>query len=220
MDLEVRKPVNCNVFAQWLVHYQTDELPEDDRAALQEHLDGCSGCHRRLQIEDRFLEVLRDRMPRVAAPPGLETRVRAALAEADARHTGGSWLMRPWFAAVAASALLALLLFPGTGGPGAGVGPTMLAVSGQLVTVVDHDCARAGRTLEEQRKCRMPHHLNALLARDGKYWNLSLDREINKMLMLDPEMRGHRLMVDGDLYSAIRTLRIREYRDLDQDDQL
>ena len=60
MDLEVRKPVNCNVFAQWLVHYQTDELPEDDRAALQEHLDGCSGCHRRLQIEDRFLEVLRD----------------------------------------------------------------------------------------------------------------------------------------------------------------
>jgi len=26
--------------------------------------------------------------------------------------------------------------------------------------------------------------------------------------------------VDGDLYSAIRTLRIREYRDLDQDDQL
>jgi hypothetical protein len=109
---------------------------------------------------------------------------------------------------------------PGIGGTGIPVGPAVIPVSGQLVTVVDHDCARAGRTFDQQRKCRMPHHLNALLARDGKYWSISLDREIYKMLLLDPELRGHRLMVDGDLYSAIRTLRIREYRDLDQDDQL
>ena len=85
MDLQVRKPVNCTIFAHWLVHFQADELPEADRAALQEHIDVCAGCQRRLEVEDRFLDVLRERMPRVPAPPGLETRVRAALEEAGAR---------------------------------------------------------------------------------------------------------------------------------------
>lgn len=215
----MRKPVTCEIFGHWLVHYQADEVPEDDRRSLEDHLHGCDGCQRRLALENGFLEVIRARMPRVPAPPGLETRVRAALESSGPRASAGSWLSRPWFAAVAASLLLAILLVPGIGDP-VGLVRSVTAVSGQIVTVIDRDCAEAGYSIEQQRRCRMPHHLNVLLRDDGSYWNLSLDREINKMILLDPEMRGHRLVVDGDLYGAIHTLGIRDYRDLDRDDEL
>ena len=80
--------------------------------------------------------------------------------------------------------------------------------------VVDLDCDRAGLTVEQQRKCRHPYHVNVLKLGDGRYWSLSLDRETGRRLALDRELRGHRMRVEGDLYARINTIGLTSVEDL------
>lgn len=207
--------MNCNVFRQSIYHFQADELPDSERRALQDHLDACPKCAARLEVEESFLRGIKARLVRTPAPPGLETRIRAALQQQSVSVRGSSaWFRAPWFAAAAASLLLALLLVPWTDSPfDAGQSTPVLQVE-EEVTVVDQECDRAGLSYPQQRGCRNDRHLNALKLRDGTYWNIGLDKETSRDLLLDAHMRGHRMLVRGDLYPAIRTLKLSGVWDL------
>ncbi len=200
--------MNCAGFRERMTAFQADELADDERAALQAHLNGCSDCGRRLEIEESLLRGIRARLSRQPVPPGLETRIRASLAAEAAPRRAGAWFLRPWLAATAAAALLVLLLLPGLGEPleplpGSG---ERQVVRGQVVVVVDRQCDSAGRSLEQQRHCKHRLHVNALKLPDGKYWNLSTGQTDGREIILDRGMRGRRLAVDGDLFPLIRTL--------------
>lgn len=192
-------------------HFQADEMPESERGLFQAHLDACADCARVLEIEDGLLRALKARLPRAEPPPGLEQRIRDAL-RAEAPDPGlPAWHRTPWFAAAAAAVLLALLLVPGLGRPlDGGWTPAggVLQVAGMKVVVVDLDCDRAGMSIERQRRCAARHHINALKTADGRYLYISPDHKDYGRLIGDPEMRGRRLVVDGDYYPGINTLRI------------
>ncbi len=207
------KSLTCREFQAEVVHFQADELPEARRQPLQEHLDGCPACARYLAVEDSFLRLIRASAGRVPAPPGLETRIRARLAGGSAsrpRRGLPGWLAAPGAAAAAAALILglSLVLVVGgmPGGPGGGRAGVIHVV--RTVTVVDRDCDRAGRTLEQQRGCRHPEHVNALKPADGMYWNLSLGQDAARALALDPARRGERITVEGDFYPDLSTIRL------------
>jgi len=206
--------MDCETFRGWIYHLQADEIPEKERGDFEGHLDDCPDCARLLEVEQGFLDALKGRLARQEAPPGLETRVRAALrAEApDAPRV--AWYRTPWFAATAAALLLVVILIPSlpTAPPGPTVGSgapgQVTHVVAQDVVVVDLDCDRAGMSLEYQRDCDHPHHVNALKTADGRYWHISPDQRGYGRLVTDPEMRGRRMVIDGDYYPAINTVHI------------
>ena len=213
-DETLEKKTDCRTFLASIVHFQADELPEIERRALRDHVDACTGCARRLEFEEGFLRALQQRLGRVSASPGLETRVRASLEQAS--PAPAAWFRTPWFAAVAASLLLAALIFPwpdradvvSTGEVEA------VAIAAREVLVVDRACDGAQRNLPQQRNCKRRNHTNALQVSDGSYWSFTLERETHRRLLIDPEMRGHRLVVYGNYYPAIRTLDIAQFEDL------
>lgn len=208
----MKKSVSCREFRAQSTHFQADELPAETYEALREHLDGCPECSARLAVDDALLRGLKRRLERVPAPPGLETRVRAALAAQAPSSRGLPWFRRSWVAAAAAAVLLAVLLFPGPGsGRLYGDPEEIIKVRGQRVMVVDRDCDSSGRSIRQQKNCRHPKHLNALKVESGRYWNLSLDQESGREILLDPRLRGKRLVVDGDLFTGIRTLRMSRF---------
>ena len=199
-------PVTCEGFRRRLYHFQADALPEAERQVHQDHLDACPACARRLTVEEVFLRSVRARLKREPAPEHLRRRVQAALRRESPRAGRTLWMRGPWLAAAAASLLLALVLLPNFIGPASSVE--------REVIVVDLDCDRAGRSLAAQRGCDNPLHLNALKLDDGNYWTLSLGGAESRRLVLEPDMRGHRLHVVGGLYPAIRTFRLDSFEDL------
>jgi len=213
--------VTCDTFRRALFHFQQDELAHDERVHLQEHLDACTRCARLLEVETALLAGLKSRLAPTPAPPGLETRIREALREAAAPRQGGlvAWLRAPWFAAAAASLLLALLLVPGIVDGPAGDRPTSAGTIHVLqeAMVVDRDCDRAGHTLDQQRRCRHPEHLNALKLPDGSYWRIDQASSVDPQLVTDPEMRGHRIRVEGEYQPQARTIRLQRIQDLGLD---
>jgi anti-sigma factor RsiW len=210
-DEVLETTMDCSTFRRSIHHFQADELSAAERAAVESHLDNCAACARALEVEEGFLRGLRSRRPRAEAPSGLEARVRAALAREAPDPAPSAWYRGPWLAAAAAALLLALLLVPGLGrpreggwSPAAGVVP----VTGVEVMIVDLECDRAGMSIEQQRNCRARHHINALKTADGRYWHISPDQADYGKMIADPQIRGRRLVVDGDYYPGINTLRI------------
>ena len=211
--MQDRKSLTCKDFQASVYHFQADELPAARREPLQEHLDGCPECARYLEVEASFLRLLRASARRVPAPPGLETRIRARLADgpgAGRRRGIFGWLAAPGTAAAAAAVILAISLAAVVNGmPGAvGGGRANVIRVVRTVTVVDRDCDRAGRTVEQQRGCRHPDHVNALKPADGMYWNLSLGQDAARAIALDPARRGERITVEGDFYPGLSTIRL------------
>jgi anti-sigma factor (TIGR02949 family) len=210
----MERPINCGTFCRQLYHFQADELPEYERRLCQDHLDACEPCARRHALEEGFARGLRRCMKRETAPPELLGRVRGALAREAAPARRGNGFRAPWVAALAASVLLALVLLPASSGlPGVGLLSGVVHVE-QRAVVVDLVCDRAGLTTDQQRGCRHPDHLNALKLDGGRYWNLSLDRDSSRSLVVDAEMRGHVLMLEGDFYTGIETLKVTGFEDL------
>ena len=208
--------ISCGAFRRKLYHFQAGELPEGQREAFSRHLGDCPDCARRLAVEDEILGALKGRLRRVPAPPGLDERVRAALRQETGSGGFLAWFRSPWLVPAAAALLLAVLLMPALGGfgvSGSGSPAGVVRVDTEVV-VVDLDCDRAGKTLAQQRRCEHPLHLNALKVSPGRYWSVSLDQELSRHLVADEEMRGHRLHVEGDLYTGIRTLRLSDFTDL------
>jgi hypothetical protein len=207
--------MNCKSFRDQIFLFQADELSGEDREACQQHLDDCEACATRLRAEDSLLRAVKAKLPRAPAPPGLETRVRAALREQAAAEVRPPWYRAPWFAATAAAVLLVAVLVPSlvgdppTGGDGTGV-PVR-----QAVTVVDLDCDQAGYDLATQRGCAHPHHINALKLDNGSYWAISSEEADFRYLLLDREVRGRHLVVQGRLYPASHTVRLTAVESLD-----
>lgn len=207
-----------------LLDYHRGELPEEERRALEAELAASPQLRERLELERRLDAGLRERLARqrTPAPPGLETRIRESLRGGAAAGVGRRpalpWWRRPAFAAAAAVALLAAFVWVSrdewTGGRRGGGAPAVRAVLEQSVLVVDQVCDEAGLPLEHQRSCPDPRHLNALKLADGRYWQIALHDERARRLVVDREMRGHRLLVAGELHGTIETLEIRDLTDL------
>lgn len=202
-------PMDCEKFRARIYHFQAGEMSEELRQSWLDHLERCAPCARRAEAEQSFGRFLRSRLRRQPAPPSLAARVRAAL---DAQVAGPR--LRWWtFVPAAATLVLALVL----GALLSGRGPEALR-AGEVVrveraaTIVDLHCDRAGMSLEYQLRCRHPAHFNALRVADGQYWNLSLDQESAQEIVMDRARRGERVMVAGDYYPALGTLRIRTIR--------
>jgi anti-sigma factor (TIGR02949 family) len=210
MGSDPRHLVSCRTFDRQLYHFQAGELREDERAALADHAVGCARCGQRLAIEDAFLGALKARLQRASAPPDLRERVRAALREQGPRARPQVGRRPPWLVPLVASALLALALVAIRGSVGT---PADRLPVDRDVIVVDLECDRAGVSLDDQRECGEPQHLNALRVGIDRYWNVSLDQDAFRHLVIDPGWRGHRLRVRGELFISIRTLRLTDYED-------
>lgn len=215
-DPGLEKSSTCDAFRRQVVHFQADELPGDQRRSLQEHLDACPDCARRLEVEEVFLTGLKQRLQRVPLPPGFETRIRGRLRSEGgaASASATAWFRRPWVAVAAASVLLAVLLVPGVFDADRGQSLGAIAVDREVV-LVDGDCERAGRTFSEQRRCNHPRHLNVLKVADGTYWNISQDEEEFRSMLFSIEQRGHTFRIRGQFYPHIKTLKVSQAQDLD-----
>lgn len=211
--------MKCTEFRENIYHFQADELTEGRREAFQRHLEGCADCASLLELEAGFLRGLKARLPRQPAPPGLETRIRAALREQVPDPVAVAWYRSPWLAAAAAAVLLLVLLVPGLGVPlGFGPGPAegIIEVVNQEVVVVDLDCDRAGMPVGDQHRCAHPHHINALKTADGRYWHISPDQEGYGELIHNREMRGERLAIEGRFYPEINTVHMVNFHRLER----
>jgi anti-sigma factor (TIGR02949 family) len=207
-DKQDKKNPVCRKFGRDLYHFQAGELPEGEQQALARHIDACPGCARQLEVEDALLSGLRRRLDRTEAPPELRARIGVALQGGASGRGASVWSGIPWLLPAAAALLLVLVIVPAM--PSWGVAQ----VDGEAV-VVDLDCEAAGYTLRQQRQCTHPRHLNALKLDSGTYWNISIDDELGRDLVVDREMRGHRLRVVGELYTGIRTLHLTDVQDLE-----
>jgi mycothiol system anti-sigma-R factor len=207
--------MDCRAFRDQIYHFQADEIPEAGRVEFQTHLDSCPECARVLEFEDGFRRVLEARIPRESAPPGLETRIRSALRAEASGPLRQAWYRTSWFAAAAAVVLLVLLIVPTldrTLLDRRGGSSGLIQIANKEFVLVDLDCDRAGRTLEQQRRCNHPHHVNALKTADGEYWSISPDQSGYGRLVHDPQLRGRRMVINGVYYPGINTLHIDESR--------
>ena len=196
--------MNCSAFKRDLYHFQADELPAAERAAYHEHLNACAPCAALLEVERGLLRGLKARLAPTPPPPGLETRVREQLRQAGRPSRPGlDWIRKPWFAALAASVLLALLVIPSHNLESSS--PVRVT---RVATVVDFDCDNAGASFEQQRQCTHPKHLNALKLDEGGYWQISLDHAVGRDLITERSNRGTRMRVEGWFYERIRTLQV------------
>jgi hypothetical protein len=206
--------VDCGVFREFVYHLQADELAGSDREKLLDHVDDCPACRRYLEVEDSFLLGLRTRLVAEKAPTGLEARIRGAL-DLEAPRVGrpAAWLRSPAVSALAAAVLLAVLLVPALGR--AGLARARVLHVTRTVTVVDHDCDAAGKTIAEQRACRDARHLNVLKVGDHTYWNIVLDRPIARDIVFEWQMRGRPMVVEANLYPDLETVRLIRVRGVD-----
>jgi hypothetical protein len=201
--------MNCKRFRDLLYLFQAEELNEAEHLACQAHLDACETCAGVAEEEARLLRVVRSKLSRTPAPPGLETRVRAALRTESDRSRGRSWVGRPWFAVTAAAVLLIAVLVPtllttalpdGRAGEGARLR--------ERVMVVDYDCDVMGKSIEAQRKCTHPLHLNALRRANGEYLYVNPEQEEYRDLLLARDARGLKLVVSGETLPGTTTIRV------------
>src|SRR5262245_43494197 len=111
--------MNCDAVRQHLADWVRDRLDAETTAAMDAHLAGCPEC-RRAEAAERDLEtLLRERMPRHAAPAHLIARL--------SRRQKARWrrALTPLTAA-AALVLAALALFRPASGPGGSASARML----------------------------------------------------------------------------------------------
>lgn len=207
----------CREFRDHVFHFQAEEIPAAQRARLEEHLHACPACAGYLEVETGFATVLRAGLARAQAPDSLHERICKSI-ECERplarRATAGRRVLviAALAAAVAfAVALVAPPLFRGVSGRDEIESGRHVVRS---VVVVDEECDRAGRSTDQQRHCSARSHYNALRIADGTYWVLSLDVPEARQLASDVEMRGRRIVVEGDLYAPMRTLHLARWREL------
>lgn len=94
--------MNCEDIQKGIYVYLDGEFAEPERLDFEAHVKACPACRRKVERERVFISGVRAAVPRVAAPAGLEERIKAALAAApapdelprrrEARPRYGVWL--------------------------------------------------------------------------------------------------------------------------------
>jgi anti-sigma factor (TIGR02949 family) len=204
--------VDCTTFRERIVGFLGDEMAADERERHQAHLDGCHACADRLDAERSFERAIRARLRPATAPPGLETRVRAALRSEASGDRGARvpWWRNAWLATAAAAALAAVLFFVGPV-------PTFDGPAGSAAfrgRIVDHHCDLYGLTIEQQRDCLDDAHQNALRLDDGGYVLLAIDERDRHGSLLTRDARGLEVEVSGRFFRATRTIAVADVRGL------
>lgn len=194
-----------------LVDRVLGQLDAAEQAALDRELEASPELARREAVERDLNRALSRRLARVPAPPGLETRIRAALDEAASPVTSIPWYRRSAFAALAGAAVLAVVAIPFLLGE-----PAVGSIARFEALIVDLECDRAGKSLADQRGCRIEGHVNAL--RDAPEHHLTIGEDSDPALrarLAEREMRGHRVVVTGA--ATDDELRVDTMRDLGLD---
>lgn len=213
MNADASGSGECRSFRDSVYSFLDNEMEESQRNRLQAHLDDCPGCGRYLEFEERFSSALRSRLPRLGAPEGLLERVNSELDRQAVSVRRRSRLRTYVGAAGFTAAAVSLLALGLPRGWLPGRAPAQPQHVVREVTVVDEECDRAGLALEEQRECRKADHLNALKLADGSYWDLALDGPDARRIAAEPQERGRRIVVEGDLYAPLGPLHVSAVRD-------
>lgn len=80
---------SCSQVFAMLDDYVDRELSPDDLAQIERHLEFCARCASEFRLEGELLRTIRDKVRRIALPPGLQSRVWRRVANA-ARGRAGS----------------------------------------------------------------------------------------------------------------------------------
>ena len=208
--------MDCLELRKNLFLYIDNELSPKETRVFREHLEACDPCRRRAAYEERFQDMLRDRLAPSPAPSGLRERIlellsREASREKIERQWWRSVSTRSHRSAIAAgfAALLALLV--------AAPFLTNLFISresgvpahleGHLVCI---PCEKAGVTLASQKNCRTFGHETGLKTEDGRLFYLA-KTERAEPLLSDISLRGTRVKVEGILYPRIATIDVHRH---------
>lgn len=75
--------IDCSEVLNLLERYLDHEVPQEARAPIEQHLDGCRDCLDRKEFRTRLQTIVRSKCSRQELPAGLEARIRSALARPD-----------------------------------------------------------------------------------------------------------------------------------------
>lgn len=75
--------LNCKETFRKLDDFVDRELSPAEQAAVAEHLEECAKCAQVFAGEQEMLEALKEKLRRIAAPPGLMDRITARLRQAE-----------------------------------------------------------------------------------------------------------------------------------------
>lgn len=208
--------MECKEVLNRLVFFVDGELPLSETGKIQRHVEACQACGKRAGFEGWFRDTL-GQLEYHQIPPGLDTRIQAALKEVDdqsdrLRFRAWKWasslVSRPALGTAVAGLLVAMFwlglpqgLQNGAFGPG-----TSLALAGEAVHVKGHlvcaGCSAAGVPIEAQRHCKKYGHMTGLLTSEGDLLNFVNKPEVQDLLFTPP-MRGTEVEVEGRLYEEI-----------------
>lgn len=135
--------MNCEAAKQNIVFYVYDELPDDIRHELEQHLERCSGCARELQSSRDFrADMANAPHAQLEASPSFlaasRMRLQESLETTEQRKGWLSWVFDPtaWLNQVRfAPALAAAIFIFGFAG---GIAATWQAVSNRNIAVTDN----------------------------------------------------------------------------------
>jgi hypothetical protein len=207
--------MNCSEVRELVSPLIDGELPADDWARAQEHLDRCDTCRRRVRFESDFDSTLRRHLAVRPAPESVVQGARQRLAREFPRRRG-VWtrlVLHPAAGYSLAAALLLVLVVPLGIGPALDTGlalPASVAAVSTEGHVVCIECERAGRSAEEQRRCRMFTHHPGIRTEDGRLWTLA-NLGAGARLGADPELRGAPVRFEGTLYPPIQTVDVTQF---------
>jgi anti-sigma factor (TIGR02949 family) len=75
--------IDCGEVLNLLERYLDHEVPQEARDPIERHLDECRDCLDRKEFRTRLQDIVRSKCRRDELPPGLEARIRSALARPD-----------------------------------------------------------------------------------------------------------------------------------------
>ena len=208
--------MDCNEVLNRLVFFVDGEHPLSETDRIRRHVEECQACGKRVGFEGWFRDTL-GQLEYHQTPPGLDTRIQAALKEVDDQTDrwrfrvwkwASSLISRPALGTAVAGLLVAVFWLglppsfqDGTIGPG-----ISLALAGEVVHLQGHlvcaGCNAAGVPIEEQRHCKKYGHMTGLLTSEGDLLNFVNRPEVQDLLFTPP-MRGTEVEVEGRLYEEI-----------------
>jgi anti-sigma factor (TIGR02949 family) len=104
--------MDCTEVLKFIQVYLDGEFDEKDRLEMDEHLKGCLLCGKQVDVERRFRDAIRARIPKPAAPLQLRDRLVEAMDRTPRRARFPRILV--WSSVPAAAALVLVVMFTWT----------------------------------------------------------------------------------------------------------